>query len=78
MTWASLPRDVQAVAEQVLTRKQLDVFKLELAGATTRRTALMCGVSRWTVREHLDAAHDKLERAGVRHGHEGWTLEEAA
>jgi DNA-binding CsgD family transcriptional regulator len=53
--------DVRAVAERVLTRKQLDVFKLWMAGAGTARIAIMLDVSQSTARVHLRRAQQKVK-----------------
>lgn len=65
MSFATLPPDVREIAERTLTRKQLDVFKLHLAGCSYRRIATMLEIGVSTVRSHLDAAHHRLEREGV-------------
>jgi len=66
MSWASLHPDVQTVAQTTLTQKQLDVWKLELAGASENQIARILDCSRWTVRDHLATVTDKLSRAGIR------------
>lgn len=66
MAWHDLPADVREVAENTLTPRQLEVLMLSSAGMTDRRIASTTGVSRRTVRDHFDAATDKLLRAGVR------------
>jgi DNA-binding CsgD family transcriptional regulator len=63
--YSSLSAEVQTAAERVLTRKQLDVFKLHCAGCSYRRIATMLEIGVPTVRGHLDAAHHRLEREGV-------------
>lgn len=65
MTWAQLPSEVQAAALEALSPKQLDVFKLHLAGLGARRISDMLSISRSTARTHLADAHRKLEQAGV-------------
>lgn len=79
MSFNTLDPGIQHLAERCLNRKQLDVWKLVLAGNGRERIALMLGVHPSTVRGHLVAAHVKLERAGVKHGTDGnYYLEETA
>lgn len=59
--YSSLPAHVREVAERELTRKQLDVLKLWSNGYGADRIALILGVSRSTVRNHLRRALQKLE-----------------
>lgn len=66
MSWSSLPPDIRTTTERVLTRKQLDVFKLTLAGLGTRRISDMLLITRSTVRSHQHDAHTALEQAGIR------------
>jgi DNA-binding CsgD family transcriptional regulator len=61
MAYSSLPVEVRQVAEQVLTRKQLDVFKLWCAGAGTARIGLMLDISEATARTHLRRARQKIQ-----------------
>lgn len=58
--YASLPPAVRQAAEQHLTRKQLDVLKLYLAGFGTRRIAALLGIAEPTAREHLRRATERL------------------
>lgn len=60
MSWNHLTPELQTIAQQVLTRKQLDVLKLHLAGCGTRRIATMLDISEPTAREHLRRALAKL------------------
>ncbi len=60
MTWNTLPPATRATAEQLLTRKQLDILKLHLAGYGIRRISLALDISPSTVRSHLDRATQKL------------------
>jgi DNA-binding CsgD family transcriptional regulator len=60
MSYATLPPDVRETAERVLTRKQLDVFKLWCAGAGTARIGIMLDVSEATARTHLRRARQKI------------------
>lgn len=61
MSYATLPPEVRQAAERVLTRKQLDVFKLWCAGAGTARIGLMLGIAQSTAREHLRRSHQKIQ-----------------
>ena len=61
MAFAKLSPEVRLIAERELTRKQLDVLKLWLAGAGTTRISVMLGVSDSTVRGHLRRAFQKLQ-----------------
>ena len=61
MSWSSLPPDTRAIAEEILTRKQLDVFKLWTNGYGAVRISLILGVSEATVRGHLRRAFQKLK-----------------
>jgi DNA-binding CsgD family transcriptional regulator len=63
MTFATLPPDVREIAEGILTRKQLDVFKLWCAGAGVKRIAIMLDVSPSTARTHLARAQQKIDIA---------------
>lgn len=60
MSWNTLPPHIKQTAEAELTRKQLDVLKLTLAGWGTRRIANYLGVAEPTARAHRDAAYRKL------------------
>jgi DNA-binding CsgD family transcriptional regulator len=60
MSSSTLPAEVREAAERVLTRKQLDVFKLWCNGHGTARISLMLGVAEATVRGHLRRAQQKL------------------
>jgi hypothetical protein len=79
VSWADLDPAVQATATNALTAKQLDVWKLELAGVSAYRMELMLDTSRSNIREHLRAARRNLFRAGLRLDDNGnWRIEEAA
>lgn len=65
MSWNTLDPHIRHTAEQVLTRKQLDVWKLHLAGLGTRRIADMLHITRSTTRTHLADTHTRLEQAGI-------------
>ena len=61
MSFQSLSPEIKELAERELTRKQLDVFKLWLAGAGTTRIALMLDIAEPTARGHLTRAKQKLK-----------------
>ena len=79
MSWSTLEPVVRETAERELTAKQLDVWKLHLAGCSYRRIAMMLDIAVPTVRGHLEATHLRLERNGiVRTGFRTYGLEDAA
>jgi DNA-binding CsgD family transcriptional regulator len=61
MAYSDLDTSTRQTAERVLTRKQLDVFKLWMSGVGTARIAIMLDVSQSTARTHLARAMQKLE-----------------
>jgi DNA-binding CsgD family transcriptional regulator len=63
VSYASLPDNVRQVAEEVLTRKQLDVFKLWCSNYGTARIANMLDISEPVARRHLNRAHQKIRIA---------------
>lgn len=63
MSWNQLPVNIRETATGALTRRQLDVLKLHLAGCGTRRIATMLDLSEPTIREHLRRAKANLARA---------------
>ena len=71
MSWNTLHPDIRHIATTVLTPKQLDVWKLHLAGLGARRISDMLGVTRSTIRSHLHHTHTALEQAGVHHDASG-------
>lgn len=79
MSFASLPPAIRAIAENQLTPKQLDTWKLELAGWSTRRIATQENIARATVTDRLDGAYRTLRNHGVQQDASGnWTHKEAA
>ncbi len=61
MSWNTLDPKHQTHLEETLTRKQLDVLVLHLAGCSQRRIATMLGYrSKTTVADHLRAGRDAL------------------
>lgn len=63
MSWNTLPPEIRQTAEQVLTRKQLDVLKLNTNGMSTRRIALALDISEPAARGLLTRAHQRLNIA---------------
>ncbi len=61
MSWQTLSPEIRVIAERELTRKQLDVLKLWIAGAGTARIAVMLGISESTARGHKTRALQKLK-----------------
>jgi DNA-binding CsgD family transcriptional regulator len=61
VSYVNLSSTTREAAERVLTRKQLDVFKLWMNGNGTRRIAVIMGVSEPTARAHLTRAQQKLK-----------------
>lgn len=79
MSWNRLPAEVQTTATKALTEKQLDAFKLELAGLSMRNIARHLEIARTTAQDRLEATHKALRAAGVRQDATGqWTIKEAA
>lgn len=77
MSWNVLPPEVREIAKRELTEKQLEAFKLELAGMSLRGIASALDIDRRAVRDRLDAAYRRLRRAGVRQTSSGgWILDE--
>lgn len=56
MSWNDLPPDLRSALETRLTKGQLDVLTLHLAGCSQRRTADMLGIARTTVKDRLRTA----------------------
>lgn len=65
MSWSQLPHEIRDTAETVLTGKQLEAWKLELAGLGTRRSAEHLNLSRTTVVDRLNTTYRKLTAAGI-------------
>lgn len=61
MAYADLDPPTRAVAEKVLTRKQLDVFKMWMAGMSDQRIAHTLDISTSTARGHRMRAIQKME-----------------
>lgn len=60
MSWNTLDRRHQQIAERELTDRQLQVFKLWLAGHSSRRIARALDIAEPTARGHLDRALQKI------------------
>ncbi len=56
MSWKDLTEQQRQHARDVLTKRQLDVLTLHLAGCSQRRIATMLNLKRTTVRDHLTVA----------------------
>lgn len=79
MSWSTLEPRIREIAEQVLTDRQLEMWKLELDGRGTRFIGLRLDLPRTTVRDRLTAIHRSLRRSGVRQREDrSYYLEEAA
>ena len=79
MSWASLDSRIRTIAQNELTEKQLDVFKLYVAGCGHKRIAMMLFIGIPTARTHLDAANHTLAKHGVlQTGPRSYVLKEAA
>lgn len=59
-SWNCLNPETKAVAEELLTDRQLEVFKLWMAGAGHKRIALMLGISPSTARTHKERAIQQM------------------
>lgn len=62
MSWSSLPPARRELIAAALTTKQIDVYKLHLAGCGHRRASLMLGLDESTIRGHLDRALRKINK----------------
>jgi DNA-binding NarL/FixJ family response regulator len=60
LSWTTLPTEIRTLAEERLTRKQLDVLKMYLNGAGTTTIATTLRIAEPTAREHLRRALDKM------------------
>lgn len=79
MSWRDLEPELRALAVEALTAKQLDAWKLELAGYGARTIGQMLDLSKTAVTDRLAAAHRRLERAGVcQDGSGRWYIQEVA
>ena len=61
MSFASLPLEVREVAERLLTRKQLDVFRMRMNGASWNQVMTVCEVSEPVARRTYNRAAQKIE-----------------
>jgi DNA-binding NarL/FixJ family response regulator len=53
-------QELRDLASDVLTARQLEVWRLHEAGMTERGIALHLGLARATIRDHLEAATRRL------------------
>ena len=60
---ANVDQATYDLARQVLTRKELDAWKLSIAGMSTRRIGLALNISLTTVMNRLAEAERKLAHA---------------
>lgn len=75
MSWNSLSPEVQQLAEDVLTEKQLQAWKLELAGLSLHEISRHLDLSRAAIKERLDGAYRKLRKSGLtQDGSGAWSL----
>lgn len=72
MTWSQLDPRIRALAETVLTQKQLVAYKLSANGMSERDIAIHCRVSRRAIRDRLLEADVKI------HSHPDYPNKEAA
>lgn len=61
MSWSTLPDEVRDVAERVLTRKQLAVFRMRMNGATWSQVMLTCEISEPVARRTYNRAVQLIE-----------------
>ena len=61
MSFRSLPVEVREIAERVLTRKQLDVFRMRMNGASWNQVMTVCEVSEPVARRAYNRAAQKIE-----------------
>lgn len=79
MSWRTLDPAVREAVEATLTEKQLEAFRLYLAGWSTHAMALALHIDRRAIRDRLDAARRNLARAGVEQSSTGeWTINKEA
>lgn len=61
VSWSTLPPDVRQTAERVLTRKQLDVFRMRMNGATWTQVMVVCEISEPVARRTYNRAVQLIE-----------------
>lgn len=61
MSYAQLEPETRQIAERILTRKQLDVFKLWCAGVKSPQIANMLDIAEPTARGTLKRAIQKID-----------------
>jgi DNA-binding CsgD family transcriptional regulator len=78
-SWNTLTQDVQHAARAALTDRQLEAWKLELAGMSQYDMALALNIGRPAVQSRLREAHRNLRSAGIVMNDRGdWTLQTRA
>lgn len=60
MTYANLDPRIRAIAEEVLTAKQLTAYRLHANGLSEHNIAIMLRISRRAVRDRLAEADVKI------------------
>ena len=60
MAWEQLDPATRALAEQVLSVKELEAMRLWAAGAGYRRIARILGIAPTTARDRIERGHRKL------------------
>lgn len=61
MSWSTLPNEVREVAERVLTRKQLDVFRMRMNAASWSQVMIVCEISEPVARRTYNRAVQLIE-----------------
>ena len=61
MSYSTLSPEIRETAERILTRKQLDVFKLWCGGKSLAESAIILERSEPTVAQHLRRAKQLME-----------------
>jgi hypothetical protein len=61
MSWSTLPAEVRVVAERVLTRKQLDVFRMRMNSASWSQVMIVCEISEPVARRTYNRAVQLIE-----------------
>lgn len=76
---AEIPDEVRAIAERVLTGKQLEAFELEQRGMGMMSIARRLSITKGAAVSRIEGAHLKLRKAGVvMDGSGRWHVEVAA
>jgi len=78
VTYAELTPETKAIAERVLTEKQLEAFLLEQRGLGMMSIARHLSITKGAAVSRIEGAHLKLRKAGVKMDGSGrWYVEEA-